>query len=397
MSDAGGQEVNSSNSEVRDFAKAVLAAREKAKGPDFFRRRGDRKFNELRILRRWNSHTPSLLGVWGGGYFLRWQEKGTIIDPGVSFLRLFSLYTPYGLQDVDMIVTTHDHFDHCGDLGALVSLLRAYNGLKEDPPRKKHPWDMVVSRGVADQFRAILKHPENARVLRWRKALPPQNVTSMPASGRSAAGNPKRISMKYRYGLKAVKAFHNELLGESTGFGVHITLADPPKHIVVSSDTAIGGETQGADGSELVEGYRGANLLVLHVGTMENPDESRLKQHLGFTGVVEVLSRLVDSEALELVVLSEWGYEFGRLGLRGRSRFTELVVKELEQRNCYRFFAAVEGAPPGAGRIPILPADLDLRISLPDFGVWPDGAKEAVPAVDIRANEGIDRIRYLAK
>jgi hypothetical protein len=389
--------VNPFSSEVRAFAEDVQAAREKVKGPEFFRRRGPGEVNELRILRRWNSHTPSLLNVWGGGYFLRWRGKGTVIDPGVTFLRLLNQNTPYGLRDVDMVVATHDHPDHCGDLGTLITVLRACNALKEYPPRKKHLWDVVVSHGVADQLGAILVHPENARVLRWRKALPPQNVTGMPASGRSAAGNPKRISMKYRYRLKAVKAFHNELLGESTGFGVHITLADPPKHIVVSSDTAIGGETQGADGSELVEGYRGANLLVLHVGTMENPDESRLKQHLGFTGVVEVLSRLVDSEALELVVLSEWGYEFGRLGLRGRSRFTELVVKELEQRNCYRFFAAVEGAPPGAGRIPILPADLDLRISLPDFGVWPDGAKEAVPAVDIRANEGIDRIRYLAK
>jgi ribonuclease BN (tRNA processing enzyme) len=388
--------VNPFGSKVRDFAKAVLAAREKAKGPDFFRRRGDCKLNELRVLRRWNSHTPSLLDVWGGGYFLRWLEKGTIIDPGVSFLRLFSLYTPYGLQDVDMIVTTHDHFDHCGDFGALVSLLRAYNGLKEDPPRKKHPWDIVVSCGVADQFRAILRHPENARVLRWRRALPSKGIVVMPAPGRSVDRNPRTLSTKYHYSLRALKTFHKELLGENTGFGVHITLAGTGKHIVISSDTAIARGFQRTNGRDLVDGYRGANLLILHVGTMEDPGKSRLKQHLGLTGVVEVLSRLADDETLKLVVLSEWGYEFGRLGLRGRSRFTELVVEELERRKPGRFFAAVEGTPPGESRIPILPADLSLRVSLPDFGVWPDGAKDPEPAVKIRANERADGIRYLA-
>jgi ribonuclease BN (tRNA processing enzyme) len=380
-----------------EFRIAVQAARKIAKGPDFFRRRGPDGLNELRVLRRWNSHTPSLLDVWGGGYFLRWQGKGTVIDPGVSFLRLFSLYTPYGLQDVNMIVATHDHFDHCGDLGTLIGFLRAYNGLKKDQRGKKHPWDLMLSHGVADQLGPLLVHPDNAGAIRWRKALPPQDVTSMTTSGRSAVGNPKRISTKYRYTLQAMKSFHNELLGENTGFGVHITLASPRKHIVVSSDTAIARRTKRVDGDELVEGYRGANLLILHVGTMEDPGESRLPQHLGFNSVVEVLSRLADDETLELVVLSEWGYEFGRLGLWGRSRFTELVVEELERRNCRRFFAAVEGAPPYGNKIPILPADLNLRISLPDFGVWPDGAQKPVPAVDIRASEGIDRIRYLVK
>lgn len=389
--------MNPFSAEVCDFAKAVESARKIAKGPDFFRRRDTGKLNELRVLRRWNSHTPSLLDVWGGGYFLRWRRKGTIIDPGVSFLRLFSLYAPYGLRDVNMIVATHDHFDHCGDLGTLVSLLRAYNSLRKDQRRKKHVWDLVVSHGVADQLGPLLVHPDNAGTIRWRKALPPQDVTSMPASGRPAAGNPRTLSTKYHYTLRALKALHNELLGESTGFGVRITLAGTGKCIVISSDTAMAPGAKRANGDELLEGYRGANLLILHVGTMEKPGESRLKQHLGFNGVVEVLSRLAKDKALELVVLSEWGYEFGRLGLWGRSRFTELVVEELERRNCRRFFAAVDGAPPGESRIPILPADLNLRISLPDFGVWPDGAKDAVPAVNIRASEGIDRIRYLAK
>ena len=48
--------------------------------------------NELRVLRRWNSHTPMLQFSYGGGYLLRWQDKGTVIDPGVTFLDIGSRY-----------------------------------------------------------------------------------------------------------------------------------------------------------------------------------------------------------------------------------------------------------------------------------------------------------------
>jgi len=161
------------SADVSEFAEAVQSALAIAKGPDFFRRRGPEQLNEFRVLRRWNSHSPSLLDVWGGGYLLRWQGKGTIIDPGVSFLRLLNLHTAYGLQDLDMIVATHDHFDHCGDLGTLISLLRAYNDPKKVPPNPQHPWDLVVSHGVADQLGPMLTHPENTDIVHWKKALPP--------------------------------------------------------------------------------------------------------------------------------------------------------------------------------------------------------------------------------
>ena len=57
-----------------------------AKGPDLFWRQSPVEPDHLRVLRRWNSHTPSLLDVWGGGYFLRWKGCGTVIDPGASFV-----------------------------------------------------------------------------------------------------------------------------------------------------------------------------------------------------------------------------------------------------------------------------------------------------------------------
>ena len=71
-----------------------------------------------------------------------------------------------------MVVVTHDHVDHCQDLGTLVILFRQFNkwlvDKNNEPP---HVWDMIVSYGVADQFVSLLNHPDNAPFVLWRKIL----------------------------------------------------------------------------------------------------------------------------------------------------------------------------------------------------------------------------------
>ena len=42
------------------------------------------------ILRRWGSYTPGVIQrSAGGGYFLNWDGKGVVIDPGFNFLDNF--------------------------------------------------------------------------------------------------------------------------------------------------------------------------------------------------------------------------------------------------------------------------------------------------------------------
>jgi ribonuclease BN (tRNA processing enzyme) len=379
-----------------EFSKEIEGATKMAKGPDLFLRSGRDKPNELRVMRRWNSHTPALLDVRGGGYFLHWQDRGTIIDPGASFLKLFRLLTPYGFQDINMILTTHDHMDHCQDFGTLISLLRSFNKLQKDHNKANSVWDLILSLGVATQFESHLVHPENAPQLRWRTALPPQDIEAISdLPGRSHRGNPKTIKKKYSYELRALKAFHKELLGENTAMGFRFKLGGANKEIIISGDTAFGRGNRKSDERELVREYQGAHLLILHVGTMEKKDQRRLDQHLGLTGIVGILKAL-SMDPPELVILTEWGYEFGRLGSFGRSRFTELVVAELESQGCHKYFAAIEGTTINGGDIPIIPADIDLRISLPELKIWSQRSPQLpVPATDIRAKEQADRIIYI--
>ena len=136
------------------------------KGPDLFWRepRDETELlgelgGELRIMRRWNSHTPSVYSVLGGGYFLRWSCKGTIIDPGCNFLKLFRKQTGYNLGHIDMVVATHDHIDHCQDLAALIALFWQFNrwSIKSKPPPHKdlgHGSQLRSSRHVCVSIRA---------------------------------------------------------------------------------------------------------------------------------------------------------------------------------------------------------------------------------------------------
>ena len=126
--------------------------------------------------------------------------------------------------------------------------------------------------------------------------------------------------------------------------GLGITLNGCNKKIVISNDTALARGPRSLKARDLVRAYKGANLLILHVGSMEEPGKARLPQHLGSPGVIEILQGLA-AKPPELVVLSEWGYEFGRMKLRGRSRFTELIAGELQNRG-YPYFAAVEEQRP---------------------------------------------------
>jgi len=418
-----------------------------SKGPDLFWREPENAADsigegqgELLIMRRWNSHTPALYNVLGGGYFLWWDGKGTVIDPGCGFVKLFRSETRYNLGYIDMVIVTHDHLDHCHDLASLISLLRQYNGWRVNtctPPKAPKVWDMIVSYGVADMYASMLEHPDNAPFFFWRRVLPNgseevkgrQDIPSFLEkadertlnqdpylqSFRRAATIPVRD--KYQYSLNVLPAYHKELLGAMTAFGLRIQLAKPdPKPsekqersqnlpaIVISGDTAVNTDKGDAlDGADLVSYYEGAHLLILHVGGLEKEGTKRYSPggHLGLQGTVEVLSRLETKP--KLVVLTEWGYEFGRIGASGRTTFVECIVKGVDrefqkkgEKSPYYAAVEVEGRPPQSTSdegIPILPADIGLRVRLPDLHIWCE-QEGFVESDRVYAKEVLEEIEY---
>jgi hypothetical protein len=83
------------------------------------------------FLCRYSSWSPKLprprvFSVKGGGKFLVWQDTGILIDPGFNLLE--NLYAEgFSLEDVDVVIITHDHLDHTDDFESLWRLVKEHN------------------------------------------------------------------------------------------------------------------------------------------------------------------------------------------------------------------------------------------------------------------------------
>ena len=149
---------HSTDPDVIALAGKIDATRSELQRPSFFTKPKITGGPELMVQRRWNSHTPMISDGVGGAYFLRWNEKGVVIDPGCTFLRIFQGYAnvpSHSIEDIDLVVVTHDHVDHCEDLAMLLTLLRAYNTKYLAPLKKarkerytEREIDLVLSHGV---------------------------------------------------------------------------------------------------------------------------------------------------------------------------------------------------------------------------------------------------------
>jgi ribonuclease BN (tRNA processing enzyme) len=388
--------------DLTEFIVSIKEGERLAKGPDLFWRSLDEETaqmeGELCILRRWNSHIPAVFDVLGGGYFLRWHNRGTVIDPGCAFIKLYRNNTGYNLGHIDMVITTHDHVDHCQDLGTLISLYRQYNKWCVTNRKPLKQWSMMLSYGVVEEYSSMLNHPDNSPFLSWQKvhASHPtyldkiHNVPDFLSQAiehnlldtdglLSSLEKEAEIEVRdrFHYRLQAIPCNHREVSGATTAFGLRFDILNAyqgvTSRIVISGDTAINRDSNSDDGSDLAEYYSGADLLILHLGGIEEAGSTRYKgDHLGLSGVVEILSKL--DRKPQLVILTEWGYEFGRLGMKGRTSLTKYVVERLHAVGCYQYYAAVkpnidEIAKPLAANIPIIPADICLRVRLPDLAI----------------------------
>lgn len=77
--------------------------------------------NYLLILKGMSSSSPWLYNSTtnkhfsGGGFYIKWNDKGIVIDPGYNFVDNLHNYD-LTIQDVDYVIITHNHIDHNHDV-----------------------------------------------------------------------------------------------------------------------------------------------------------------------------------------------------------------------------------------------------------------------------------------
>jgi tetratricopeptide (TPR) repeat protein/ribonuclease BN (tRNA processing enzyme) len=276
--------------------------------------------NFFLVLRRWNSYTPAMLTATesnvGGGYFLHWNGKGIVIDPGFDFLDNF-FSNELVIYDIDAVVITHAHVDHCSDFESLLTLLFEYN----ENNNKKKMIDVFMNLGAMKKLLGwipIEEDKENALINR---------VYSLE---RGISYNLKDYNLR----LTVTKAIHDEVLSKTYSVGLIFEMygenkytKDKPFRIGYTSDTKHDGDVE--------KQYKGVDVIIPHLGSVDTNDfnleeeesfpkhefvelaemndfdveeeEQYEKDHLMLRGVI---STIYKSHA-KLAIISEFGEELG--------------------------------------------------------------------------------------
>lgn len=213
----------------------------------------------------------------GGGFYVRWEGVGIVVDPGYNFLKNLGDYL-LTLFDIDFVIITHDHIDHNHDARLLVDL--AYQ-LKRD---KHIQW--YVDTETAKLLEMYLE-PELSDTVHMVSATSP----SLEDSG--------RLRLNDRIVLKTFQTKHipnatyagsgkSKYSDRTFGFCLELTgRSSSIYRIGYTSDTSFF--------SELPKNLDGVDLLIANISSVYKEElvkEHQNDWHLGLTGIQKLIQGL---------------------------------------------------------------------------------------------------------
>ncbi len=261
----------------------------------------------LWILRKWASYSAVELMApagqdlapgppTGGGYLLLVGGLGIVIDPGLGFGANFRR-NGFMPRNMDVVVATHHHVDHTGDmLPILTCLFEMHDEFETHDQIDRHQTRFCLAPGAYAAFADLLAFG------------PSVSAIDLLSPGREVTlDTPKGISVR----LRALAADHRDLTGrDNAAIGLRVDLYEEEDLVCTVGFT---GDTSDARAAEELAG---ADLLVANVGSVYPKDigevTAKKAWHLGVSGTVQLLRSAVTvpaAESPQLVVLSEWGEE----------------------------------------------------------------------------------------
>jgi len=298
---------------------------------------------EVIILRRWNSFSPGLFrefsGSLGGGYLIRinrknlgqdngkgnWREsvENIVIDPGYNFLQNFHR-EGFNINDIDTIIVTHSHPDHCSELIPIMDLLYQFNKRLKDTPYKdkqtiKKRINLCLSQGAYKKFSNYINDPD------WKKQLKDVIILENLKEGECAPFNGLTIS--------AIPTPHWDLGGaHSIGLKIEINKGNKRLCLGFTGDTPWS--------QEIKDHFKKCDLLCIHLGSLKyqeigyteeryNTKSRKIKikdrekefkkkfleaNHLLFHGTLDFMEYCAQ-EKESIIILGEFGEEL-KYGLR---------------------------------------------------------------------------------
>lgn len=230
---------------------------------------------EVIVLRRWNSFSPGLFrestGSLGGGYLLRIKkdfmeendgvEKGKneqveniVIDPGYNFLQNLRREGFY-INDIDTIIITHSHLDHCAELLPTMDLIYQFNKRYESTTNEKQPKKKVnlcLSLGAYKKFSDFTNES-------WQQQLKDVIILENLDSNKYEPFKGLTIS--------AIPTPHMDL-GGVNAIGLKIKIGENKLCLGFTGDTPWS--------QKIRKKFKGCDLLCVHLGSIKH-------QEIGYT------------------------------------------------------------------------------------------------------------------
>jgi len=321
---------------------------------------GSGRDNVLSILRGWSSSVTLLEGfehMWrGGGYLIKWQGKGIVIDPGFDFLRNFHDLKYHG-REIDAVLVSHNHSDHNADVKSIDDLMyELYMRRRDDKFGGIKPygifWDDDTHRSVKFSMKKPAHHKRPIRFDLGR-CNPTDTI------GRRH-GLPFTVEyFKTRHGSDAENA---------VGFKLHLRIPG-------GNDFRFGftGDTEFFSG--LAKYLAGCDLLLAHISQpteeeLRNPSK-RKKHHLGYRG----LAALIEASKPRLTIVSEFWAGIADLRIDLVCALRKLT-----------------------GNLNILPAGIGMHVHLPEMEIECTECTKRIPFNQVRVSppaEPFGRLAYL--
>ncbi len=208
-------------------------------------------------------------------YWLSVDGRTVMLDPGPGALvRLAaSPHGPDSLDELDTVLFTHFHLDHCSDLAALLFAMH-FKGLPNT-----RPLQLIGPRGLVGYLAGlaelygdwVVPHSRSVEILELASGdiVAPTTCTGGWAAGDTAAG-PTMSAF-------AVEHFENRFSAENLGYRIR----DGQGNILVLSGDA-------GPGGQLAEAAAGADLLVVECST---PDELGVDGHMTPSRIAALCTR----------------------------------------------------------------------------------------------------------
>lgn len=238
---------------------------------------------ELVCARRYSSFfpflpRPSAFRVPGGGYFVRVREGGQspfgiAIDPGPNFLH--NLYScGYSLDDVHLVIVTHDHADHLAALDALLSLI-GYRARLGTTTFRDQSLTIVGNASVKQRYSFFNDSArDKVAVLNF------EEFRKITCEGRLKKRANELYPLPRTLAVRPVATVdHPDAAGNiAQGFVLEVGIGADRSSIFFTSDTAIPPDLGGpqplasARGIAFADALRRATIVVAHLSSVRTPE-----------------------------------------------------------------------------------------------------------------------------